>query len=223
MQCPYCAEQIHDDALVCRHCHRDFFIEHKLLDTIRTREADLATLRAENARLRASGPRPSNPPSALIAGFLLPLGALLLTHDLAVIIFDWPTWVLRLASVAIPLLVAAFVTSLARLRWVAILLLALALAAAAVFAMAGTDAAHDHVALLPETARDWRETAEYAASIALGFLTGALVAHARGDHAMQVPLHHLFPHAARMARVIEVGMPFVTLVFALYAGLKSLF
>jgi hypothetical protein len=38
-----------------------------------------------------------------------------------------------------------------------------------------------------------------------------------------VPLHRLFPHAARMSRVIEVGMPFVTLSFALYAGLKSLF
>jgi hypothetical protein len=159
----------------------------------------------------------------LFAGFLLPLGSLLLAHDLAVIIFDWPTWVLRVASVAIPLFVAAFVAPLARLRWYAVVGLAIVLAVASVFAMAGTVAAHDHVPLLPDTPRDWREAGEYAASIALGFLTGALVAHARGDHAMQVPLHRLFPHAARMSRVIEVGMPFVTLSFALYAGLKSLF
>ena len=223
MQCPYCAEQIHDDALVCRHCHRDFFIERKLLDALRAGEDAMSALRLENAQLRSTGPRPLGLPMVVFAGFLLPLGSLVLAHDLAVIIFDWPTWVLRVASVAIPLLVAAFVAPLSRLRWYAVLCLAVVLAVTSVFAMAGTVAAHDHVPLLPETPRDWRESGEYAASIALGFLTGALVAHASGDHAMQVPLHHMFPHAARMARVIEVGMPFVTLIFALYAGLKNLF
>jgi hypothetical protein len=54
MQCPYCAEQIHDDALVCRHCHRDFFIERRLLDALRAGEAEVAVLRVENAQLRSA-------------------------------------------------------------------------------------------------------------------------------------------------------------------------
>jgi hypothetical protein len=44
MQCPYCAEQIKDSAIVCHFCHRDLLFFRPLLDRLTKLEAEILKL-----------------------------------------------------------------------------------------------------------------------------------------------------------------------------------
>ena len=34
MRCPYCAEEVKDEAVVCKHCHSELFVVRPLLEKI---------------------------------------------------------------------------------------------------------------------------------------------------------------------------------------------
>ena len=56
MNCPYCIEQIHDNAVVCRHCKRDHHLVRMLQSRIAELEAVSGTLSIEPTPL----PHPEN-------------------------------------------------------------------------------------------------------------------------------------------------------------------
>ena len=103
---------------------------------------------------------------------------LLAAHWMIVFVYDWPTLVLRLVSIAIPLPLAVWLTLRYRISPAMEILFGLVIGAIAVFGMAYVTGIHEKTAFLPENMREWQETLEYIASIMFAHLTGVLVSSA---------------------------------------------
>jgi hypothetical protein len=254
MKCPYCVSEIAREALVCPVCRRDLYLFKPLLARIAELEQALEESRAgvvpASATAEASPagtvappvvPAPVVPPSR---GWLyfwgLPLVLLLVAHGLIVVTFDLNTLYLRIVSLLIPL---PFGYLWLRQRPDALAggaLAAFLMAALAVLGMSGVVAWVDGVSWLPQGRGEWREFAEYAASVGFSYLTGMLLgrlkarsgdlvrnggwkmALARRMVSGQPTMEKL---QAAVSRINEVSSSLVaigTTVISIYTGLKDL-
>jgi hypothetical protein len=184
MNCPYCAERVSDDAIVCKHCHRELFLIRPLMDKLaeanrRLDEFDAA--RAPAPKRAARAPRRQygfflptlNPLSALSLAFIL----LMLAHFILILEYSLPLILLRVASILIPLAFGFLCEETPGRTLLVEFAYGLLIALAAIFAMAALVGRLDHVPVLPTDRYEWREFAEYGASITFGFFTGVIIRH----------------------------------------------
>ncbi len=198
MECPYCVSEIDDKAHVCPQCSRDLYLLKPLLEKVAAFEAGVATaataesdaniaeLQARiatlEAQLAAAGGAISvevAPPVSKARQFILfwlpPLVLLLVAHALLVVVYDTNTLYLRVASLLIPLPFGYALMRRNTQGFTTWLLAGFAMALLAVLGMSYVISRVDMVPALPASAQEWREFAEYAASIGFSYATGLLM------------------------------------------------
>jgi hypothetical protein len=193
MECPYCAAQIVERALICPHCTRDLYLFKPLLariEELSARVAAHADELASIARRLDAGPATQQavraaPAVAAIAATGYGWAALR-NVILALIVLHAGAWFALLVYGA-TLAQLAILTCLLSLPFGYTLMrghrgglgraagVALVLGFLAVFTWRAMHSLNDDTPLIPATLRDWREPFEFFAGMSLAHLTGAIL------------------------------------------------
>jgi hypothetical protein len=180
MECPFCLEDFNEEALVCKGCGRDLRLVRPLINENLALVAQIEELHVQVGRARAAVERATAPLTFWLTHGALylvaPVILLIAAHFLIVVILDISPLYLRLASIAIPLPFGFALLWLSHIgvRWS--ILNGVFIGLLSVGGMLTVIAFVDNVPILPQSVRDWRETLEYVASIALATVTGSVIA-----------------------------------------------
>ena len=179
MECPFCAEEFNDTAQVCKSCGRNLRLVLPVLEENLELIRQAGELQLQVNRLRAAQERSAAPFRfwTVHAGVYLiaPIVLLLAVHYLITVRFNVPLIYLRLGTLAAPLPFGFVLLWLSHhgFRWS--LVYGAVVGVVSVTGMLTIIAFTDDVPILPENAREWREAAEYAASIMLAYATGNVI------------------------------------------------
>lgn len=211
-------------------------------------EQDLAAIKAERAAAipAAAAVRPSHPASfrsayggALLQALVPVLALLVVAHGVLLFIYDVKPLYLRIATVLIPMPFGVLLGLRYQGRLFPSAGAGFVMAVLAVLGMLSITATIDKVPVLPQDARDWRETLEYLASIGLAFLAGVLAGEFRAAFKLKVKPNRIAvlvakavtPNeegefgleraAKRIDRLVKTATPIATAAGAIYVGIKA--
>ena len=179
MECPFCNETIKDETIACKSCSRDLrFVRPTLLE-IQDLVSELDKLTHALNRARTTLARLTDPRRYYLTHFaayvLLPAVLLVAAHAIITIALNVSPLYLRIASMAIPLLFGVVSVPLHKLGPLGALVIGVVTAMLSVGCMLAVTGFNDDVPIVPASAIEWREVAEYAASISLAFLSGNIL------------------------------------------------
>jgi hypothetical protein len=251
MECPFCAETIKDEALVCKNCTRDLTLVRPVIFEIQEMIVELDALQRALNRAQTRLAMIETPARFLLANavvfVLVPSFLLVTAHYLLTFGFDLTPIYLRFASVLIPM---PFGFALAIVRTVGFrgaMAVGVATAALSISCMLAMTGYLDNVNVVPSNWRELREALEYGTSIALAYGAGNIltmlfvqilprtfssrgrpnaatywIASLLGQHVGQEALRRRARHIQDIFRTIGPLIGFVaTASSSAYAGLKG--
>jgi hypothetical protein len=179
MECPFCAESVKEEAIVCRHCSRDLRVARPIMLEIHAIVSELDRLQRELGGVNAKLARARFPLRHLVSDFafyvLVPVVLLVVVHIVVTIVLDVTPLYLRLASVLIPLPFGVALHELRKIGYRGAIGIGFLTGTVAVACMLVVTGLNDKVAIVPDSWLDWREAIEYIVSIALAFGTGNIL------------------------------------------------
>lgn len=240
MNCPFCAEEIKAEAVVCKHCRRDLSIARPVLLELQAQYQHILALREEVQALRGlleSRPEPSpisarpisirlSGASGVAIGLVSALLLLLVAHYIIVWKLDLDRRWLLGATVLVPYLVAVCTKPVTRVAIPILIALSLALGIICVAAMSLVTAWGDIRMALPSDRAERISDLGWVLSVALSFITGALTPRAFAAAAKLFMVENgelkAETHMVRVGHLIEAATPIVTAVGAVQTGVDSL-
>jgi hypothetical protein len=179
MECPFCAETVRDEAIVCKHCSRDLRVVRPVIREIQEVVSELDRLRSELGNVNAKLGRLRHPVRRgleyVLTYFLIPAALLIAAHVVVTIVLNVTPLYLRLASVIIPLPFGLAIYAREKVGIRGAVLLGVVMATFAILCMLTVTGLNDNVPIVPGPWIEWREAIEYAVSIALAFVTGNII------------------------------------------------
>src|SRR5258707_8372770 len=179
MECPFCAETIRDEAIARKHCSRDLRVARPIMLEFEEVVSELAGLGRELDYVNAKLDRVTHPfrngLTYETAYVLIPAAMLVAAHVLVTIILNVTPLYLRLASVIIPLPFGLAIYAREKVRIRGALFIGVVTATLSILCMLTVTGLNDDVPIIPGPWIEWREAIEYAASIALAFVTGNIL------------------------------------------------
>lgn len=183
MRCPYCAEDVRNDAVVCKHCHSELSVVKPLLQKINEMSARLVSLEqtASHAEIEAPDLARHAPTRhhgrglTTLESVALAYISLVVVHFLINVKFDLKLIYFQISSIVVPLIFGLLWRESEKKMLSTGLLLGLAIAATAIASELAVISAVEKVPFLPKDAYEWKDLAFHSASMAFGFLTGVFL------------------------------------------------